>query len=291
MVAIPLLIEDDDGGLELEDGPEEAVLLPFEREEAPLPRPPDAIGRDYTRRIHRRMRPAYDAIRHELMPDLRSFWKRRQDSLDDLGDVLGEIAEIQGRTSFGDEAGIMRDAVTTAADTSAFQKDQLARQVRASLDLTPRFEDEFERILVRQFVADNTMLIKDVDAELWQKISDEVVDSFEKGRSWSKTAERLEKRLGISSRRARTIARDQSQKLHGRYNRHRQMELGVQWYFWMTMGDGGVRPLHFNRHGERYHWNTSHSDGHPGEPINCRCGAFPDFSDLDRRRAQRALVI
>ncbi|TXH57102.1 MAG: hypothetical protein E6Q97_05015 [Desulfurellales bacterium] len=41
-----------------------------------------------------------------------------------------------------------------------------------------------------------------------------------------------------------------------------------------------MREEHEDREGESYTWTDPPEDGHPGEAVNCRCYAEPDFSDL-----------
>lgn len=69
------------------------------------------------------------------------------------------------------------------------------------------------------------------------------------------------------------IARDQLQKLHGRLNEERQRAAGVDRYTWTTQGDDRVRPEHAAREGRTFSWDRPPDEGHPGEPIACRCYA------------------
>lgn len=89
--------------------------------------------------------------------------------------------------------------------------------------------------------------------------------------------DRLEQLKGITTRRAETIARDQVGKYHGNMMQTRQRQLGITGYIWRTVGDERVRESHEQREGERFTWNNPPSDGHPGQPINCRCSAEPDL--------------
>lgn len=72
---------------------------------------------------------------------------------------------------------------------------------------------------------------------------------------------------------AELIARDQLQKLHGKINEARQTAAGVESYRWRGELDDRERPEHVAREGVRYLWSAPPFDGHPGEPINCRCVA------------------
>lgn len=82
---------------------------------------------------------------------------------------------------------------------------------------------------------------------------------------------------GVSQRRAETIARDQIGKYHGGMMQTRQRQLGITGYTWTTVGDERVRESHEGRDGKHFEWSDPPTDGHPGQPVNCRCSAVPDL--------------
>ncbi len=91
---------------------------------------------------------------------------------------------------------------------------------------------------------------------------------------------------GVTRRRAETIARDQVGKYHGQMMQERQSKLGVDSYFWRTVRDELVRDEHEEREGDEFQWDLPPSDGHPGQPVNCRCSAEPNieavFASLEK---------
>ncbi len=86
---------------------------------------------------------------------------------------------------------------------------------------------------------------------------------------------KIVERFGVAESRAMTIARDQVGKWHGNLNRMRQIDAGVTEYTWSTSQDERVRPEHAARNGKRFKWDAAPADGHPGQPIRCRCVARP----------------
>ncbi|HFW6576139.1 TPA: phage minor head protein [Campylobacter jejuni] len=86
---------------------------------------------------------------------------------------------------------------------------------------------------------------------------------------------------GISNRRAKTIARDQTQKAVSGYTQARAQQLGFEYYQWVTAGDervstgkGGHRTLN----GRIYKYSEPSAivdsygnKGHPSTRVNCRC--------------------
>ena len=87
--------------------------------------------------------------------------------------------------------------------------------------------------------------------------------------------------MGISNRRAKTIARDQTHKAVSGYTQARAQQLGFEYYQWVTAGDervsrgyGGHRVL--NDRIYKYSEPTAIIDtygnkGHPSTRVNCRC--------------------
>jgi SPP1 gp7 family putative phage head morphogenesis protein len=86
-------------------------------------------------------------------------------------------------------------------------------------------------------------------------------------------------RVPITANRAKLIAQDQTLKLHSKMSQERLKDIGVTKYIWRTVGDNRVRPHHRDRNGKTYSWNKPPSDGHPGQPVRCRCRAEPVFED------------
>ncbi len=73
--------------------------------------------------------------------------------------------------------------------------------------------------------------------------------------------------------RSRLIARDQNNKLVGELNKISHHQSGGQEYRWSTSRDSRVRSTHAVRNGKLFRWDNAPDDGHPGQPIQCRCVA------------------
>lgn len=72
------------------------------------------------------------------------------------------------------------------------------------------------------------------------------------------------------------IARDQVVSLRSQLDRVRQQEAGIDRYKRKDMDDVRVRPRHSAIDGKIYAWSETpaHGEGHPGEPVLCRCIAL-----------------
>lgn len=120
----------------------------------------------------------------------------------------------------------------------------------------------------------NTSLITGLADDTIKRIQQAVYDNSIAGNSVATLRKALADGFGISDRRAKLIARDQTAKLNSDMNRIRQEQAGVTSYSWMTSRDERVRERHRKLDGKVYKWGeaTGAEQGlPPGQPINCRC--------------------
>lgn len=168
--------------------------------------------------------------------------------------------------------------------TSEFQKGQLGAQVRAAVGVDLHMLEPNLAPALTDFAVRNVALIKTLPEDYFDDIRLTVEKGIASGAQAKTISKDMQARYGIASRRADLIARDQVGKLYGQLNGLRQQALGVTGYIWRGSLDNRERELHVDREGESFQWddppNEDETDGHPGQPINCRCYAEPDFSSI-----------
>ena len=143
--------------------------------------------------------------------------------------------------------------------------------------VNPVLSDFGESFEIDDFVSENTRLITNIGAQTADRVHTIIVDGVKAGKSIDQlTAEIMEVSDQFGENRARLIARDQTQKLAGQLNRLRQQTAGIDSYRWQTQEDNRVRPTHAARNGRVFKWEKPPADGHPGQPIACRCIALPN---------------
>lgn len=136
--------------------------------------------------------------------------------------------------------------------------------------------------------ARNASLIKGLADDTLKGIQLVVYNNSIAGNSVATLRAELQKQFGISDRRARLIARDQSAKMTGELNKLRQEQAGVTEYIFSTSRDERVRANHTAMEGRTCKWGDASvyraDDGswrsrsgiggvqlHPGADISCRC--------------------
>jgi len=198
------------------------------------------------------------------------------------GRAVRELARVARERLRASVAPAFADDFATrfATRTSLHQKNQLLRQTKAALGVDLFIADTGTAALVDGFVAENVALIQSIPEKLLTDVETTVTRGFQRGTNVRDLTSQISDRFGLARNRARLIARDQIGSLVSQLNRVRQASLGVTEYIWRTAGDERVRSEHEDRDGEKFRWDTPPDDGHPGEPISCRCTPEPIFDDI-----------
>jgi len=140
---------------------------------------------------------------------------------------------------------------------------------------------------LKSFTSENVALITKLTKDTEQDIHSVVMGGIRAG----KRAKTLQQEIlagtklqrGIFKKvrtRAKLIAVDQVLSFNSNLNKMRQEDVGIKRYIWRDSQDRRVRPEHQIYNGQTYKWSQPPPDGHPGEPIRCRCYAEPIFDDL-----------
>lgn len=129
--------------------------------------------------------------------------------------------------------------------------------------------------LVQEWLADNGALIRSLDQRQVADLVPLVEQAAREGWTSTRLARELVAAFGLTKQRARVIARDQIGKLLAHTAAAQQRSAGVTHYIWRAIGDERTRPAHAARDGKRFEWANPPRDGHPGEPVLCRCYAEP----------------
>lgn len=107
-----------------------------------------------------------------------------------------------------------------------------------------------------------------------------VTEGLQRGANPRQVARELRDATGASKYRAGLIAANEVGNARAFAMQESQRDLGVSRYIWSATNDGRVRPEHAARDGKVFEWDKPPSDGHPGQPIRCRCVALPVVDDL-----------
>lgn len=138
--------------------------------------------------------------------------------------------------------------------------------------------------LMRASTASNVALIKSIPAEFHARIESTVLRSVQPGGNGLQDVfEDLSKQEGITRRRARFIAEDQTRKVTTAMNSARMQSSGIKQFEWLHSGGGAEpRKLHLELSGQVFSFDDlpviderTGERGLPGQLPNCRCTMRP----------------
>jgi len=174
-----------------------------------------------------------------------------------------------------------RQADQIAADfVRSAAEDNVRRQRSFGIDLYGG-DDQLQSYL-QAAAFQNATLIKSIPAQYLEQVQNIVMGNMRQGMRPSYIEQTLIKQFGITSRRAKLIAADQTSKIQGEMNKIRQVNSGIEFFTWVTAHDERVRHSH-NEVSKRdvgygpgvFRWdNLPIVDGvptFPGQPVRCRC--------------------
>jgi len=133
----------------------------------------------------------------------------------------------------------------------------------------------------------NVQLIKSIQSQYLDKIQSIVTMSATRGGSVKDLTTEIKKIGGVTDKRAKFIARDQTAKFNSSLDQAQYENLGITHYRWSTSGDERVRESHAENDGKVFALDNPPPTGHCGEDFNCRCVMLPLF---DKNEIKQALA-
>jgi len=271
---------------------------------------PFGIERGYQKSLRDIVSRTADIIRQNIvvnlpqLVELNNAYRPKVDSnyqndqnyqFDQTGDVGQKIADLYSATRLQLEGEVSvieknRLAEDISRETADWNKQQIHRVFQQGMGVDLFFSEPWLAEELKIFAINNANLITNVSDQFIAQTEATVFEGMRKGLRHEEIAKQLlgsgEDELGKVSRfrnaktRANLIARDQVNKLNGNLTHLRQVGVGVTHYFWRDSGDSRVRATHRRFNGNRYSWKKGAGGIHPGDEIQCRCWAEPDFRGL-----------
>lgn len=231
--------------------------------------------RDYARYIVRAVRNWRNAVIPLIRDELNSY----QDSaLTNLYDRIDGLWEQYQQDLVNKQIGdIMRRVDRRQRDWWVQGVSKLTAVPVEGVD--PIIREPWLADAIEERVAENVDLIKDIGIKARRSIQQIIQAEARSGLNTKAIAEQVSEVLDGAETRAKLIARDQVQKHNGALNQLRQQDAGIESYKWRTVGDKRVRPTHQDRDGKEFKWSEPPPDGHPGQPVLCRCTPSPIIPD------------
>lgn len=250
--------------------------------------PPDQAEREYTRMLTGFVRDLRRDI-NQVMPDAIRASKAEFNTAiraDAWGDALTQaLLELARLASGKTDAALARlPGMYQLINRHNDRQFRMVVRANTGVDLPDAvpfrglgvdiFRGEpFLRPLYEGWIDENTKLVKSIPEQYHGQLGDELRRGIMAGDSVKTLTVKLSERFGITDKRAKLIAADQTLSAHAELTRYRMRSVGVREYIWRTVQDSRVRPEHAEREGKKYSWDKPPDGGPPGTAIRCRCSA------------------
>lgn len=196
---------------------------------------------------------------------------------------------------FGARARPMAEKFGNGADKAAASAVQeTLKDLSSGLSLGTRHLDAATTEILKATIEENVNLIKTIPQKYLNGVQGQVMRSITTGNGLQDLVPYLAKNKGVTERRARMIAKDQSRKASTSLARSRMVATGIRKWQWHHVAGGKTsRALHAELHGQIFSFDDPPPliqkatkslpvvYGFPGQLISCRCrmSAVVDFGE------------
>lgn len=252
---------------------------------------PAGAERDYQRQLVAIADRCTGMVESRLLPALRTRvrrdaanWPAQPVVMDDeTHRMIVSIVEDMAATGALGDSSLAEIVLKVGQQTVTFNGAQLHAVLRSAYGVDVFAREPQLRDTLAVWERENIALIKSIPTRYAEQLRSKVVDAVQRGTSLREMVKQVRETYDLPRNRAELIARDQIGKLNGQLTEIRQQAIGVEEYRWRGTMDERERELHRVREGKTYRWDKPPSDGHPGQPIRCRCSAeavLPEYDDL-----------
>ena len=143
---------------------------------------------------------------------------------------------------------------------------------------------------MRSATETNIELIKSIPDQYFDRVTETITSGWTQGVRWESLVDQIQEDGGVTERRAKFIARDQTAKMNEMFNQERCKQVGIERGEWLCSLDERTRPNHAAMEGVVFDLNGDgplvNDDGEhcfPGDDYNCRCTFAPviDMEEAD----------
>jgi len=289
---------------------EEQLAMPT-RKRPKGTKPDVAAGISYNVELQRLVRAVTRDINANLMPTVRNLAPEYQrDSASDVTDsalvmdswvdvLTNALRALRIRWSSPQFQALANDVArrfVTSANNSNRRRTERDMGIDIFSDSTTISE------YVQASIADNVRLIQSIPEQYLTQVESIVMTNVRGGGRPSSIAKSLQQQFGVTERRAKMIARDQTAKVNGQLNAKRQQDVGFEYFIWTTSNDERVRDRHQHiaekttAYGKGvYKWSNPPLS-EKGEPIlcgtdyQCRCIATPISNEEVKMNQRKGLT-
>jgi len=184
---------------------------------------------------------------------------------------------------FGPAVGIIERMVNAADKSSKSATAQSMKDITGGLTVKTDVMSADMRETMKALITQNVSLITSIKDQYLKDITGAVMRSITSGQGLNELLPQIQNIKGITERRAKNIALDQTRKAYNSINSDRMRKVGVKKFEWIHSG-GSLNPRqdHIDMNGNIYSFDDlpvidkrTGERGLPGQAPNCKCTMRP----------------
>lgn len=227
---------------------------------------------NYTQRVLRDLQDTFQKLFDSVAPKIAN-------------DFVNEVDESSEKSMSQLLSGVLQGLTNKS-------KTILNEKTSVELGFFPRETLKGKRVekILNASIAENVSLIKSIPREYLGQIEKVVQRSVTIGKGPNEIYKHVKEYSGVTDRRAKLIANDQTRKVYTGLNAGRMKNAGMDKFKWLHNGGSAKpRPYHLDTlNGNEYSLSDppiidpkTGERGLPGQLINCRCSMIPVISAED----------
>jgi SPP1 gp7 family putative phage head morphogenesis protein len=175
------------------------------------------------------------------------------------------------------------------------------KSVAEKLEVSPELNAASRRTMAEEYSENMKLYIQKFADKEVLSLREAVEENAKEGYRFDKLIPSIKKRYGVTVRKAKFLARNETSIFMSKYHEQRYAEAGVTEYIWSTSHDARVRPAP-GTHGSDNHRvldgrvfsfanppvvdPATSRKANPGQDYNCRCVAIPILGDKSSARKE-----
>ncbi len=196
--------------------------------------------------------------------------------------TASKINKILSEMSPAEIAGKMK--LESLFESSLWKVDKEFQKSVKGITIAPKLTEHQAKRISTEYTQNMQLYIKDWAEKEIVELRDRINERATKGYRYETVIKEIEKSYGVSQRKAKFLARQETSLMMTKFKQVRYEDAGVNEYIWGCVAGSPnhpVRPMHKALEGKIFRWdkppkvNDKGEKKNPGQDYGCRCFARP----------------
>lgn len=247
---------------------------------------PITVQMDYQKDLRKLIVPMMKDVKKQIIKLFKPYLSTMDESITSQAKrLLGKLSKKYEKIINENSKIIAKIMVDKEKNASARSLKSSFKKLTGNISLKTNYISKDLKPKIDSLIAENVSLIKSIPEEYFTNITGTVMRSITTGKGLDSLTKALTKYEGITERKAKNIAIDQTRKAYNVINKERMESAGFTKFKWLHSG-GGLQPRkdHIAMNGKVYSFDKlpvidkkTGERGIPGQAINCGCTMMPVY--------------